>query len=147
VDIYPDGYARIRQLYQVEAEAKKIIAARALGGSDADAVHHELRQTQALVIVTSLCQWLQEEQPKVLPKSPMGQAIAYALRHWQALTRYLDDGFLDIDNNVAELTLRHIAIGRNYAEFLLMRSRGPICLHFQLVPRSLGIAFCGHGSA
>src|SRR5262249_43553615 len=57
-------------------------------------------------------QWLHEEQPKVLPKSPMGQAIAYALRHWQALTRYLDDGFLDIDNNLAELTLRHIAIGR-----------------------------------
>jgi hypothetical protein len=42
----------------------------------------------------------------------MGQAIAYALRHWQALTRYLDDGCLDIDNNVAELTLRHIAICR-----------------------------------
>jgi transposase len=104
--------ARIRQLYQVEAEAKKIIAARALGGSDADVVHHELRQSQALVIMTALCQWLQEEQPKVLPKSPMGQAIAYALRHWQALTRYLDDGLLDIDNNVAELTLRHIAIGR-----------------------------------
>ena len=48
----------------------------------------------------------------MLPKSPMGLAIAYALRHWQALTRYLDDGFLDIDNNPAELTLRHIAIGR-----------------------------------
>ncbi len=48
----------------------------------------------------------------MLPKSPIGQAIAYALRHGQALTRYLDDGFLDIDNNVAERTLRHIAIGR-----------------------------------
>jgi hypothetical protein len=42
----------------------------------------------------------------------MGQAAAYALRHWQALTRYLEDGFLEIDNNVAERTLRHIAIGR-----------------------------------
>src|SRR5258708_31242356 len=39
-------------------------------------------------------------------------AISYALRHWQALTRYLTDGFLDIDNNAAERTLRHIAIGR-----------------------------------
>ena len=48
----------------------------------------------------------------MLPKSLIGQAIAYVLRHWQALTRYLDDGFLAIDNNVAELTLRHIAIGR-----------------------------------
>jgi hypothetical protein len=48
----------------------------------------------------------------VLPKSLISHAIAYARRHWQALTRYLNDGFLDIDNNVAELTLRHIAIGR-----------------------------------
>jgi transposase len=104
--------ARIRQLYQVEEEAKNIIAERELQGADADAVRWRLRQEKSLPVVTDLCQWLRDEQGKVLPKSPMGQAIAYALRHWQALTRYLDDGFLDIDNNVAELTLRHIAIGR-----------------------------------
>jgi transposase len=72
--------------------------------------------------VTSLCHWLQEEEAKVLPKSPIGQAIAYALRHWQALTRYLGDGFLAIDNNVAERTLRHIAIGRK--NWLFAGSRG-----------------------
>jgi transposase len=104
--------ARIRQLYQVEEEAKNIIAERELQGADADAVRWRLRQEKSLPVVTDLCQWLRDEQGQVLPKSPMGQAIAYALRHWQALTRYLDDGFLDIDNNVAELTLRHIAIGR-----------------------------------
>jgi hypothetical protein len=104
--------ARIRQLYLVEAEATKLIAARALPDPEADTVRGRLRQEQALPVVTSLCQWLQEEERKVLPKSPIGQAVAYALRHWQALTRYLDDGFLDIDNNVAERTLRHIAIGR-----------------------------------
>jgi transposase len=104
--------AHIRQLYQAEAEAKKIIAQHELHGADADAVRRRLRQEQSLPVVTVLCQWLREEQGKVLPKSPMGHAIAYALRHWQALTRYLDDGFLDIDNNIAELMLRHIAIGR-----------------------------------
>jgi transposase len=104
--------ARIRQLYEVEAEAKQLIAEGALPGGDADAVRQRLRQERALPVVTALCQWLCEEETKVLPKSPMGQAIAYALRHWRALTRYLDDGFLDIDNNLAELTLRHIAIGR-----------------------------------
>jgi transposase len=56
--------------------------------------------------------WLEAEQPKVLPKSLMAQAIAYALRHWQALTRFVHDGFLAIDNNIAERTLRHVAIGR-----------------------------------
>jgi len=104
--------ARIRQLYALEAEAKQLIAAHELQGSAADALRQRLRQEQALPVVTSLCQWLQEEEPRVLPKSPMGQAMAYALRHWQALTRYVGDGFLDIDNNLAERTLRHIAIGR-----------------------------------
>jgi transposase len=104
--------ARIRQLYEVEKEAGKVIAERGLVGSDADAARLLLRQEKALVLVTALREWLIVEQAKVLPKSPMGLAIAYALRHWSALTRYLENGFLAIDNNVAELTLRHIAIGR-----------------------------------
>jgi transposase len=104
--------ARIRQLYEVEAQAKQIMAARNLLGSEADALRRQMRQETSLGVVTDLCHWLLEEEPKVLPKSPIGQAIAYALRHWQALTRYLGDGFLDIDNNVAEMTLRHVAIGR-----------------------------------
>jgi transposase len=104
--------ARIRQLYEVEAEAKERIAQDALVGEAADTLRRQLRQETSLGVVTSLRQWLEEERPKVLPKSPMGQAIAYALRHWEALTRYLGNGLLDIDNNVAELALRHIAIGR-----------------------------------
>lgn len=104
--------ASIRQLYEVEAEAKKQSARQELQGVDRDAVRWRLRQEKALPAVTALCQWLESEKDKVLPKSPIGQAIAYALRHQAALRRYLDDGFLDIDNNIAELTLRHIAIGR-----------------------------------
>jgi len=104
--------ARIRQLYEVEARAKQIITERELPSAEADALRRQLRQEQALPVVTALRGWLLDEEAKVLPKSPMGLAMAYTLRHWQALTRYLDDGFLDIDNNVAELTLRHIAIGR-----------------------------------
>jgi len=106
--------ARIRQLYQAEDEAKELIAGQELAGAGAgaDAVRLRLRHEHARPVVTALGQWLRDEQGKVLPKSPIGQAIAYALRHWPALTRYLDDGFLAIDNNVAERTLRHIAIGR-----------------------------------
>jgi transposase len=102
----------IRQLYAVEAEARDLIAEHELGDAAADALRRQWRQEKSLPIVTALRQWLESERPKVLPKSLMGQAIAYALRHWQALTRYLDDGFLDIDNNIAERTLRHIAVGR-----------------------------------
>ena len=104
--------ARIRLLYEVVKEAKKVIAQRELQGDAADALHLQLRQEKSRAVTTQLQQWLETEARQLLPKSPMGQAAAYALRHWQALTRYLDDGFLDIDNNVAELTLRHIAIGR-----------------------------------
>jgi transposase len=104
--------ARIRRLYEVEAQAKAISAERKLTAAEADALRYHMRQQTSLAEVTALHQWLLDEQRKVLPKSLISQAIAYALRHWTALTRFLDDGFLAIDNNIAELTLRHIAIGR-----------------------------------
>jgi hypothetical protein len=47
-----------------------------------------------------------------LPKSPEGQAIAYALSNWKALVRYSEDGDLEIDNNGAERSLRGVAVGR-----------------------------------
>ena len=104
--------AHIRRLYAIEAEAREWIASRQLETTDADAVRFELRQSQSLGELHTLRQWLEAEQPKVLPKSLIGLAIAYALKNWQALTRYLTAGFLAIDNNIAERTLRHIAIGR-----------------------------------
>lgn len=104
--------AHIRRLYAIEAEAHDQIVTRQLQGAHADAARYELRQSQSLPELQTLRQWLETEQPKVLPKSLIGLAIAYTLKNWQALTRYTTDGFLDIDNNVAERTLRHIAIGR-----------------------------------
>lgn len=56
--------------------------------------------------------WLEAERPKVLPRSPMGGAIGYALSNWAALERYTEDGDLDPDNNEAERAIRAIAIGR-----------------------------------
>jgi transposase len=68
--------ARIRQLYEVDKEAKAFIDRDELAGVEADALRRQLRQEQASAVVTSLGQWLEEEQPRVLPKSPIGQAIA-----------------------------------------------------------------------
>ena len=102
--------ARIRQLYEVEAEAKKSLAEDNLSFEAADALRFRMRQEQSLPIVTAYVNGWKGEQAKVLPKSLIGQAIAYALRHWTALTRFLDDGFLAIDNNVAEQALGHIAL-------------------------------------
>jgi len=108
-----EAMARIRQLYAVESAAKELIAQAQLVGDAADAVRLRLRQEQAAPLLTALCQWLKNEQLKVLPKSPLGQAINYALNQWSALTVYAEHGFLAIDNNAAERALRPIAVGRN----------------------------------
>ena len=56
--------------------------------------------------------WLEEQQPLHLPKGPMGKAIAYAVNGWSALTRFLDDVRLPVDNNASESALRVAALGR-----------------------------------
>jgi transposase len=56
--------------------------------------------------------WMSAHLPGLLPKSPLAQAMGYAANHWQALTRFLDDGRLPLDNNAAERALRPIAVGR-----------------------------------
>ncbi len=57
-------------------------------------------------------------QPVLLLKSNAGQAVAYILKNWLALTRYLEDGDQAIDNNRTERSLRGIAVGRNNWTFL-----------------------------
>ena len=59
--------------------------------------------------------WLDAEYQKVLPKSAIAKAIAYALHRWGNMARYLTDGKLEIDNNLVENSIRPAAIGRkNY---------------------------------
>ena len=50
--------------------------------------------------------------PEVLPKSPIGKAITYALNQWEALNRYLDNGILSIDNSLSERVIKLVALGR-----------------------------------
>jgi hypothetical protein len=71
-----------------------------------------MRQDLAVPILGQFHTWLEAQRPEVLPKSPMGEAIAYALNNWEALRRYTEAGFLAIDNNVAEREMKRIAIGR-----------------------------------
>jgi transposase len=104
--------AHIAQLYAVEKAAREAIATQQLENAAADEVRFRLRQEKSLPVLAAFKSWLEAEQPKVLPKSLIGLAIAYTLKHWLALERYTTDGFLDIDNNIAERTLRHIAVGR-----------------------------------
>jgi transposase len=61
---------------------------------------------------------LTEQGGRALPKSPIGQAIAYARSNWAALLRYTEHGELSIDNNLAERMLRAQALGRRNWTFL-----------------------------
>ncbi len=75
----------------------------------------EARQKQAMPILEEIKIVLDEYKNQVLPKSPIGKAIAYSLNQWEALNRYVDDPILEIDNNLSERTLRMVVIGRkNY---------------------------------
>jgi hypothetical protein len=64
-------------------------------------------------VLVALRQWLSEQRPQALPRSPLGQTIGYTLNHWEALLRYLEKGYLSIDNNLSDRSLRAIALGRN----------------------------------
>jgi hypothetical protein len=75
----------------------------------------QVRQKEAVPTLKKLKEWMTEEYPKVLPKSLIGQAIAYCLGRWDKLIMYTTDGRLKIDNNPVENAIRPIAIGRkNY---------------------------------
>ncbi len=94
--------AWIARLYKIEHEAKEFSAEE----------RRALRQEKSKPLLASFREWLEAERPKVLPKSPMGMAISYALSNWEALERYTEDGDLDPDNNEAERAIRPVAIGR-----------------------------------
>jgi transposase len=76
-------------------------------------VRREIRQRRARPIADALQQWLLAQRQKVPDGSATAKAIDYSLNRWLALTRYLDDGELPIDNNWVENQIRPIAIGRS----------------------------------
>jgi transposase len=92
----------IQQLYRVEAEAKDLDAA----------ARGALRQAQAGPVLERFKRWLDEQADGVLPRSPIGEAVHYARAQWPALTRYVEDGDLTIDNNASERALRRVCTGR-----------------------------------
>jgi transposase len=94
--------AYYRRLYELERAAKDF----------SDAQRLQMRQDLAVPILGQFHEWLEAQRPEVLPKSPMGEAIGYALNNWAALVRYTEAGFLAIDNNVAEREMKRIAVGR-----------------------------------
>ena len=94
----------IARVYVVEDRAKAL----ALSAEQRLA----LRQRVSARLMERLHRYLLELKQDVLPKSPSGAAVRYALNQWKALTRFLEDGDLEIDNGATERANRDIALGR-----------------------------------
>ena len=96
-----------QQLYDIERRARK------------EKMNHDapqaLRRQEAKPVLDSLKAWLETRQQELLPKSKIGQAVAYTLNLWERLIKYTDHGCYEIDNNLVENTIRPLAVGRkNY---------------------------------
>ena len=92
----------IGKLYRIEAEIK----------AKSPEQRQALRQQHAQPLLEQLKSWLDKSAMQVPPKSAIGKAIAYSLRQWPKLIRYIDDGRLSIDNNRAERAIKPFVIGR-----------------------------------
>lgn len=73
---------------------------------------YRIRQAESVPILREFKAWLDEMYPKVSDKTGLGKAVRYALGEWDALVRYVEDGQLSIDNNIAERDIKSVVIGR-----------------------------------
>ena len=97
-----EALARIGALYAIEDEIR---------GKPAD-LRLSVRQTRARPLLDDLRKWMEKALRSLSSKSETAAAIRYALSRWRALTRYTEDGLLEIDNSAAERALRAVALGR-----------------------------------
>lgn len=110
--IAEEAITRIARLYAVEKEIR---------GRPPD-IRKAIRQEKAKPILDDLVAWLQQQLPRISGKTPLASAIRYALTRIPRLSPYLDHGFLELDNNTAERSMRPIALGRK--NYLFMGSEG-----------------------
>jgi transposase len=103
--IAAEAVKRIGALYDIEREVRRNPAA----------LRGEIRQARARPLLHELHHWLNKTLAGLSRKSDTALAIRYALSRWRALSRYIDDGRIEIDNSAAERALRTVALGRkNY---------------------------------
>ena len=102
-----EALRRIGELYAIEAEIR---------GRPAEE-RRAVRQERSKPIVDALHAWLTAQLGRVSGKSGLAEAIRYALRHWQGLVLFLDDGRLELDTNTVERAIRPIALGRKNSLF------------------------------
>jgi transposase len=102
-----DVLRRIASLYAIEDEIRGLSANE----------RRDARDQRSRPIVDDLYRFLEARGRQVSAKSRLGEAISYALKRWDGLTRFLDDGRIDLDNNTVERAIRPLALNRKNALF------------------------------
>ena len=105
--IATEALARIRQLYDIEAEIR---------GSPPE-VRRAVRQQRSKPIVEALKPWFEDNLARMSNGSKLAEGIAYGLNHWDGLCRFLEDGRIEIDSNTVERSIRGLALTRKNALF------------------------------
>ena len=105
--IAQEALKRIAALYEIEAEIR--------GQSAKDRL--AVRQVRTKPLIEALRLWFEQRLAGLSRKSALAKAIRYALNHWSALIRFLDDGRIEIDSNTVERSMRPIALNRKNALF------------------------------
>jgi transposase len=105
--IAKEALTRIGALYAVEKDIR---------GRNADE-RRAARLDKSRPIVDALKPWLREKLALISQKTKLAEAIRYALSRWDGLTRFIDDGRIEIDSNIVERAIRPIALNRKNALF------------------------------
>lgn len=105
--IASEALRRIAELYHVEDDIR---------GQPADA-RRAVRQERSRPIIAELEPWLREKLGLISQKTKLAEAIRYALSRWEGLSRFLDDGRIELDSNTVERSIRPIALNRKNALF------------------------------
>jgi len=99
--------ARIAALYAIE---------KTISGRSAEE-RRRVRQTRSKPLVLALKGWFELELTRVSGKAKIAEHIGYALNHWDGLTRFLDDGRIELDTNIVERSIRPLVLNRKNASF------------------------------
>ena len=102
-EIAQQALTTIGQLYEVEREVKHLSADE----------RRRIRKDKSKPLLDALHQWMLLQRQRVTDGTAIAKALDYSLKRWVALTRFVEDGRLPIDNNWIENQIRPIAIGRN----------------------------------
>ncbi len=105
--IASEALERIAELYAVETDIRGYF----------DEERRAIRQDRSRPIIDDLAPWLRAKLALISRKTKLAEAIRYTLSRWDGLTRFLDDGRIEIDSNVVERSIRPIALNRKNALF------------------------------